>query len=128
VEVIDCYLIPRLAGYFGKSAEDNLMINKDGQGFNSGFSYLKNYSNEHDIPLLVYLHAEVQEIKEGKFDKGGQEIIAFCKQNQIPLISGLESGESNEMYIDQIHFNSAGQNLLARALLPHLKEYTRTCR
>lgn len=127
LEVIDRYLFPRIAAYLGKAAEDDLMINKDGDGFNTGFQYFKKYSTEHGIPLLVYLHAEIEEIKAGKYNPEGQEIISFCEKNEIPLISGLSAGESPDLYIDQIHFNSAGQKFLASALVDRVKGYVENC-
>lgn len=126
-EVISRYLRPRIAGLFGVAQDDNLMINKDGKEFNSGFEFFRTYCDAHSIPLLVYLHAEEQEIADGKFDAGGQEIIGFCEEYNIPYISGLDVGEAKQMYVDQIHFNASGQKLLAKALLGPIREYAKDC-
>jgi hypothetical protein len=127
LEILDRYILPRIAGYLGKANEDNLMINKDGGEFNIGFEFFKNYSRDHNIPLLIYLHAEQQEIAEGKYNEDGQEIIRFCESNNIPYILGLTAGETQDLYVDQIHFNNGGQKLLAKALLQRVQEYTKNC-
>lgn len=128
IEVFDRYVLPRIAGYFGNATENDLMINKNGVEFNTGFEFFRNYCRDHNIPLLIYLHAEQQEIIDGKYNDGGQEIIRFCEENKIPYIPGLMAGETPDLYIDQIHFNNSGQKLLAKALMQSVKEYTKICK
>jgi hypothetical protein len=117
VEVVSKYIIPKAMRYITKSSnEDNLMINKKGKEFNKGFEFFRHTSMQSNIPLLVCLHAERDEIDKGYFNEQGNEIISFCETNGIKLISGLKIGESKKYYIDNIHLNEGGQKLWAAVL------------
>ena len=92
------------------------MINKKGNGFNKGFDIIKSYAEKAGIPLVVCLHAEKEEVRSGSFNDQGREILAYCKENNIKVISGLEVGESLEHFRDNIHLNEQGQKLWAAVL------------
>ena len=125
VELVVKYVIPRL---FGQGQGDNaLMINKDGEGFNSGFEFFSTYAMEHNIPLVVCLHAETSELEQNKFNAQGEDIINFCKENNVRLISGLDIGEHSSQYRDQIHLNEQGQKLWAKVLLQEIKSTVKDC-
>lgn len=112
VEVVDKYALPRLKRMIrSEHVEENLMINKDGVGFNTGFEYFRDYTKKSNIPLLVCLHAEVAEIEMNEYNAQGKEIIEFCKANSINLIAGLDVGENKSHYYDKIHLNGAGHKL-----------------
>lgn len=128
IEVLDKYLIPRLLGALGKSRQQNeLMINKNGEGFNSGFADILNYSREKDIPLVVCLHAERLEVEQGKFNDQGQEILKFCADNGLKTINGLELGERTTHFRDEIHLNEGGQRLWVDALRTVIESNLSTC-
>ena len=92
------------------------MINKNGIGFNSGFDFFKDYTEKNQIPFLLCLHAESAEVKAGKFNKQGEEILRFCEKNGIKVISGFEIGEELMDFRDHIHLNERGQKRWAKAL------------
>lgn len=128
VEVVSRYLKPRLMAKMGNPAmNDTLMINKRASHFNSGFEYFREYTNDRGIGLIVCLHAEQQELEEGKFNSQGIEIENYCKTNGIKLVTGLEIGESVEDYNDHIHLNARGQRRWANALSAVIKEYMLEC-
>jgi hypothetical protein len=117
-ELFDRYLYPRyLAQYFSFASEkapeknDHLLISKyeSGMSFNSGFQNFANYSDSTKIPLLVYLHADQDERKQGAYNEQGKEIIAFCAKNNIPLIQELDYKLSEADYRDGIHLSEQGQ-------------------
>jgi len=129
-EVLVRYVMPRIFGRFQdqpSSGADNLMINKNGEGFNKGFEYFNNYTKEKGIPFIVCLHAEPAEIAQGKFNEQGEEIIAFCKSNNIKLISGLEIGEEPGDFRDGIHINERGQKRWAKVLFSELQDTVKSC-
>jgi lysophospholipase L1-like esterase len=129
IEVFAKYLIPRLVNKFqGDNISDPLMINKNGIGFNSGFEYFSKYTKEHDIPFLICLHLEKQEVADSQFNSQGEEILSYCKANNIKVITGLEIGENDSYYRDDIHLNEKGQKLWARALLTEIKNTPLSCR
>lgn len=116
-EVVLKYLVPRAQKMMNAgSTEENLMINKNGAGFNKGFDIIRNYADSVGIPLVVCLHAEKEEVANGDFNEQGKEILRYCQQNDIKVISGLEVGESVDHYRDKIHLNEKGQRLWARVL------------
>lgn len=129
VEVMDRYLKPRLLNAMGRRSQvDELMINKTGAEFNSGFEFFKNYTREHGIPFVVCLHAESKEVEAGKFNDQGAEIIAYCAKNDIKLISGLQIGEELRDFRDEVHINEIGQKRWARALHDEIRQTIETCR
>jgi hypothetical protein len=83
-ELIDRYALPRL---FKKNKPDNqsdaLGINKNGSAFNSGFQDLANYFRGKSIPFFIYLHPEKMETQNQTYNNQGQEIIKFCKNQNI---------------------------------------------
>lgn len=130
VELFDRYLIPR---YFptkkkdpDQKAVDGVGIRKDGDVFNPGFAQLKALAEHLDIPFVIYLHPDMQEMKDGRYSEEGEILIAWAKENQVPLYKGLEEGESLDTFRDGIHVNAAGQRVMAtcmkRAIATHLEE------
>ena len=118
-ELICRYVYPRT---IGKLLEGDLMdpdqkvlngIDKKGIGFNPGFNQLKAMADSVGIPLIVCLHPELQELQDGKYNHQGQEIISWCKDQHIKLISELAEGITEEMYRDGIHTNVKGQRFEA---------------
>lgn len=129
LEVIDRYLKPRLMGFLGNTSNaDNLMINKDGSEFNPGYEFFKDYSQEHNIPFVLCLHAERQEVEERKYNTQGEEILDYCSRNKIKVISGLQIGEQLSDFRDQIHINEAGQKRWAEELYNEVQQTIGTCR
>lgn len=126
-EVLLKYVIPKAKKIINKNApSEDLMINKDGDGFNKGFESFKNFTQKSNVPLLVCLHAEKQEIEQQAYNSQGKEIIDYCSANGIKLISGLEVGENMEHFRDNIHLNEKGQKLWAQVLLKEIQG-TLTC-
>jgi len=105
-----------------KDAANELMINKktETSKFNSGFNDFYKYSITNHIPLVIYLHAEVSELRKKEYDEQGNEIIMFCKKNNIRLIKELDFNFPQSSYIDNIHFNSQGQEKLFEVLKSQL--------
>lgn len=128
IELVAKYLIPRLVNMLQPdNGSDRLMINKHGIGFNSGFDYFTAYTKQHSIPLLICLHLEKQEVAENQFNVQGEEILNYCKANNIKVITGLEIGENDSHYRDDIHLNEQGQKLWARVLLNEIKNTVMPC-
>ena len=129
LEVLDRYLKPRLLGLFGSSSKtDDLMINKGGGQFNPGFDFFRDYSRKNNIPFLLCLHAERQEVEEGNYNAQGREILDYCARNNIKLISGLQIGEQLSDFRDQIHINEAGQKRWAETLYKEIRQTIEICR
>jgi hypothetical protein len=123
LELVNKYAIPRLSKMIGSAtAEENLMINKDGVAFNPGFEYFRDYTKKMNIPLLVCLHAEVAEVEMNKYNSQGKEIIEFCRSNGINLISGLAIGENKSHYYDKIHLNAAGHKLWSGIMMEEIRK------
>lgn len=128
LEVLDKYIIPRLRGMLSQSPPaDNLMINKNGEGFNSGFQEFLNHTQQEGIPFVICLHAEKAEAAKGEFNEQGREILEFCAKNNVKVISGLEVGEKVEYYRDDIHLNERGQRAWVDALTREISSNLVTC-
>lgn len=129
VELVDRYLYPRLQQSLDWSSRshsvggsDSLLINKhqDGAKFNTGFASFHQYSQTTGIPLLIYLHADEAELTSRRYNQQGQEIIAFCQKNNIPLIQELDFNLQAEDYRDDIHLSERGQYHLYAILKKYL--------
>lgn len=122
-ELFDRYLLPRVAPCLKVGSElvdpDAAVVRgkngvaKKSSMFNPGFSELKGISDSLNIPLVVYLHAELSELEAGDYNEMGQSIITWAEANKIPLINGMTNGEQAYMYRDVIHLNESGQRHLA---------------
>lgn len=129
-ELICRYLYPRTIGrLFGGSSDDpdakvlkGIGIRKKGKVFNPGFDQLKEMADSAGIPLIVCLHPDKEELTKLTYNEQGQEIIAWCKTNQIKFIKELDEGISEEMYRDGIHTNAKGQRFEADLMKKYLWE------
>ena len=119
---------PRISSYFNRAmekldpdAEVVVAVNEDSVArksviFNPGFDKLKNMADSLQIPMSIYLHAELGELDRGEYNDMGKSIICWAARNDVPLLQGLVSGEKAYMYKDVIHFNEKGQRHLADAM------------
>lgn len=95
-------------------------IHKNGSSFNPGFLQLKQIANIAQIPLIICLHPEAIEVEAGKYNEQGQEIIKWCKNNNVSLIQELDEGIGLDMYRDGIHTNEKGNRFEARLMYNYL--------
>lgn len=134
-ELIDRYLVPRIRMMFGKTevkldpdeqvvknSEFKNTVRQKSSSFNNGFVQLLDISQKKSIPMAIYLHAERDEIKAGRYNEMGQKIIEWAAEHDVCLIEGLRAGETENMYHDKIHFNEAGQRFLATQMVRLYKE------
>lgn len=134
-ELVDRYLVPRIRMMFGKTelkldpdeqvvknSEFKNTVSQKSSSFNNGFVQLLDISQKKSIPMAIYLHAERDEIKAGRYNEMGQKIIEWAAEHDVCLIEGLKAGETEDMYHDKIHFNEAGQRFLATQMVRLYKE------
>lgn len=93
-----------------------MSVIKKSNVFNPGFDQLKMLSDSLNIPFTIYLHAEQAELMTGEYNDMGKAIIKWADSRSVPLINGMEEGETSDMYIDIIHMNEKGQRHLADVL------------
>ena len=74
------------------------------------------------IPMVVYLHAEQTELSAGKYNDQGDEIIAWCAANNVPIIKDLDLGFTASDFRDNIHLSAHGQRNMANHLKRYLKQ------
>lgn len=133
IELMDRYLIPIIKYYFSKAKKKldpdetvvsnitHSSVKKKSKQFDPGFEQLKNIADSLHIPFIIYLHAETSEIAEGDYNEMGKKIIRWADTNSVPLINGIQNGETTDMYKDVIHFNEKGQRHLADILIKKIK-------
>lgn len=115
MELVDRYLIPRVKRLFPANETDEetrdkaLMINKNGKTMNTGFKDIALYAQSENIPLLVFFHPEVKELKENKYSDSGKKVISFYEKLGVPVVKLLETGYKTSYYRDEIHLNEKGQ-------------------
>lgn len=105
---------------------DNLGTVKGGlparNAHDNGWDDFVAYTSKHQIPLLVYHHADRNELKNQSFSEMGLHLEAFLKQNNVTVISGLDSGLVLDDYRDEIHPKPSGLAKIEKAILPELKK------
>ena len=128
IEEVACrYIYPRYIRKFFKKNEKaeldpdqkvlaGVGIDKKGKGFNPGFDQLKLMADSAKIPLVVFLHADAEECKVGKYNSQGWEIIHWCESHKVKLIKDLDCGFTSEDLRDGIHLNVYGQRKLANVM------------
>ena len=130
-EVIDRYLVPKVSTMFENSSNQeldpdaavNAGIQKGGKEFNPGFEQLREIAERDGMKFVIYLHPEKSEIETGAYNEQGDEIIAWARENNVPLYLGLEEGESLEGLRDNIHLNELGQQRLAECFKKIYQEW-----
>lgn len=122
VELVDRYLLPKILKR-NTNLDNELGIDKHEEAFNPGFMGLKAYADARGIPLVIFLHAEVSEIRAGAYNAQGQEIIRFAQEHGIPLVKDLEHGFGVDLLRDKIHPDEKGQNRIAEIMLRDIKEH-----
>tara|TARA_R110002049_G_scaffold261136_2_gene437245 strand:+ start:8406 stop:9311 length:906 start_codon:yes stop_codon:yes gene_type:complete len=116
-ELLDRYLIPRLGLRLSKSEELGISKKKADSKFNSGFSSFYEYGRNNGIPIIIYLHADRNELDNDNYNSEGQKIIQFANQNKIPLIQDLHNGLLKSHFRDDIHLNKEGQKLIVQLIM-----------
>lgn len=109
-EIIHRYLLPRIL-----KEEAPSEISKDGKVFNPGFQALVDRFKKEGIPFFIWLHPDRVETENGAYNQEGEEIMAFCRRDSIPLIKGLDVMQL-DYYRDGIHVNERGQKVIANNL------------
>lgn len=130
-ELIDRYVIPYIKvktqtkqyadpdAEVEKKASDRQVIQKSPY-FVKGYDGLKQIADSMGIPMFVYLHAELGELKLRRYNDMGQQILLWADSAHVTLINGIEEGEQEYMYHDAIHFNERGQRHLADVLKKYI--------
>lgn len=135
-ELIDRYIVPRIRMMFWrtkvkldpdqqvvKNIEFKNTVRQKSVLFDKGFDQLLEIAREKNIPMAIYLHAELDEVKAGSYNEMGQMIIKWAEAHGVKLVEGLKAGEKENMYHDKIHFNEAGQRFMAMQLVKMYDEY-----
>ncbi|MBL4705517.1 MAG: hypothetical protein JKY54_13420, partial [Flavobacteriales bacterium] len=120
-DLLESYIIPKVNQFFGQN-EYAYLDGFDDSNINSGWSKFFTYANEREIPFILHLHPELDEVKLGSFNAEGQELLAYLSGRNIAFINGIELGMKEENYRDNIHLNASGQNQLFLNLYPAIKQ------
>lgn len=121
-ELFDRYLMPRLKALFNNetySHQQYEVANTD-TSFNKGFQLFNAYTKSREIPFVMYLHADLNELKQGRYNEKGEKILSFALQNNIPVIKSLNSDLNESDYHDKTHLNAKGQSKMASMVFEYL--------
>lgn len=98
--------------------EYDYLLGFDDSKINPGWEQFISYSRENNIPLMVYLHAEKEELNSGKYNKFGQQILQMLDSSGVQHFQGIQVVNQADYYRDNIHLNSMGHRVLAHFLFP----------
>lgn len=123
-ELMDRYVLPKFRKWkkTDRTTPAFLHSSKREHRFNSGFSGLLRFTQERNIPFIIYLHPELSEVHNERYNRQGQAIIDFANSHNIPLVQGLD-GANQSHYRDNIHLNKEGHQYLFDVLLPVIRLY-----
>lgn len=99
--------------YFSKKTQARKIENNK---ISTGFFGLDSLAHQLNIPLLIYIHPNIQEINKRQYSREGESIIDFYKKKNRKIIRELNLGVKSEYYKDDIHFNAKGQQFMGRNL------------
>lgn len=116
---------PKIKSWLGMG-NYNYLKGFDDSAFNPGWRKTYKYCKKKNIPLLVYLHPEIKELKAGTLNENGQKIIRFLKKKNITYVTGIHELNQPEYYNDNIHLNDQGHQVMAQILLPFIEEMIET--
>ncbi|AUD06423.1 hypothetical protein [Spirosoma pollinicola] len=98
-------------------------VKEKNQKFNSGFSDLDSLARRLNIPFLIYLHPDLDEISKKQYSKDGKLIIDFYTTRHRKVIRELNLGAKKEYYLDGIHINAEGQLFISKNLYEPILNY-----
>jgi hypothetical protein len=117
------FLWPPVKRFFTGEEEYEYLKDFDDSRVNPGWELFFKYSTNNNIPIIVYLHASQKEIAEGNYDQNGQKIIKMCENRNVRFITDLEALKNSEdAFIDNVHLNDTGHQIMARLVLPQLEK------
>lgn len=125
-ELITRYLLPRinyLDNYLQEESTSSEFKNTEQHNLhqlNPGWENMLIYANFHEIPLIIYLHAEKEELIQGKYHQEGKKILDWSKKSKVSVFRGIDHIKNPGVYRDNIHLNKSGQHELAETLTPLL--------
>lgn len=90
--------------------------------FNPGWDRFVSYTRENNIPLIVYHHANLEEIENQEWTEEGKQLEAYLAGQGVEVISGLDAGFGVSDFRDMIHPNESGHVKIADALEPALSK------
>lgn len=94
----------------------------DQQSFNPGWERFITYTRAESIPLIVYHHANLEEIENQEWTEEGKQLEVYLAGQGVDVISGLDAGFDVSDFRDMIHPNKSGQVKIADALEPVLSK------
>lgn len=120
IEVAMRYAWPRVVGLFHKQELDpdqkvvaGTDIDKKGIVFNPGFEQLRQIAERDSMMFIVCLHPDKKELEAGRYNRQGQEIIAWANAHNVHIAKELDYHFLPSDYRDGIHINESGQRKLA---------------
>lgn len=120
-DLLSRYIFPKVKQFVGLSGEFDYLKGFDDSKINPGWQNFFSYCKIRNIPLIVYLHASKKELEDCKYDHRGNQIIQMCKSNNVILITDLSAmKKSQKAYIDDMHLNKEGHQIMSKLVLKTL--------
>lgn len=124
IELVDRYLIPGVKRVL--KIQSNETVNETntshGNEHSEGWEYFYWLSQDMDVPLIIYLHAEKGEIEAGQYDEKGQWIISFAEERGISVVTDIDVAMERD-YKDHLHLSEDGQHVIYDVLDSVIAEF-----
>jgi lysophospholipase L1-like esterase len=117
-------LWPSVKRFFTGENEYAYLDDFNDSAINPGWKDFFEYGKKNNIPVLVYLHASKKETKDGQYNEKGKKILKICKNNNIKTITDFDNMKNSpDAYIDEIHLNEKGHDIMFSLIEPVLNNY-----
>ncbi|MFZ5553383.1 MAG: hypothetical protein ACOZCO_09725 [Bacteroidota bacterium] len=121
------YFVPMVKRWFGgKEEEYDHLYGFDNSKVNTGWSDFANYCRENNIQLLVYVHPELEELKNKQYNKYGQELLKWLQEEQITFVRGIDFPFQQAHYRDNNHLNESGHRQLYGVLIRYFQDFVKS--
>ena len=123
IELFDRYLIPRVKNILQiRNNTVNSTNTSEGNEYSSGWEYFYKLCRDNKIPLVIYLHADKEEMESGEYSDNGKWIIDFANDRNILLITDINEIHESD-YRDGIHLSEEGQHVINDLLDPVIGQF-----
>lgn len=89
--------------------------------YDSGWTKFADYAKSNNIPLIVYHHANKEEVITNAWNEKGIMLETLLTKLDIQHISGLDNNFTEIDFRDEIHPSISGQQKIANAIIPVIK-------
>ena len=107
------FVAPKIKSIFGNSYD--YLEGFDDSKINPGWNLFFDYAYQNEKEIIVYHHADLDELKNKKYSDEGCELTTMLLNSNVEIIEGLQVETAAE-FLDNIHVNSQGHSAMSKVI------------